>query len=89
MKDLERLLGLTADIVAAHVSNNIVPQSEVGELVTRVHQSLIKLTPVAGPEEHKTRKPIVSIKASVQPDYLTCLDCGKKQKALKRDMERM
>lgn len=81
----ETLLTLTADIVAAHVSHNSVAVSDVAELIGRVHQTLSGLgAPVApAPEESA---PAVSIRASVKPDYVVCLEDGKKMKMLKRHL---
>jgi predicted transcriptional regulator len=82
----ESLINLTADIVAAHVSNNSVPIGDVGELVRSVHESLTRLT-APTPEEPKQAKiPAVSIRASVKPDYVVCLQCGRKQKTLRRHL---
>jgi predicted transcriptional regulator len=79
----ETLITLTSDIVAAHVSNNGVAVEDVPSLITKVYSALASLgeTPVvveARPE------PAVSIRASVKPDYIVCLEDGKKLKMLKR-----
>jgi predicted transcriptional regulator len=81
----ETLLTLTADIVSAHVSNNSVALTDVASLVAGVHQSLASLgkaIDVVPP----VKVPVVSIKASIKPDYIVCLECGKKQKMLKRHL---
>ena len=81
------LITLTADIVAAHVSNNSVAVSDIAVLVERVHGALAGLdAPEAGPEAGK-RTPAVSVRASVKPDHLVCLECGSKQKTLKRHLD--
>ena len=79
------LLALTADIVGAHVSNNAVAVSDLPALISSVHTSLSKLGAVAVVEV-PAQQPAVSVKASVKPDHLVCLECGNKQKTLKRHL---
>ncbi|MBR0641284.1 MucR family transcriptional regulator [Plastoroseomonas hellenica] len=80
------LLALTAEIVAAHVANNSVTQADLPALIQNVHRTLAGLgEPPATPPEEK-RQPAVSIKRSITPDYLVCLDDGKKLKTLKRHL---
>jgi predicted transcriptional regulator len=85
--DTESLMTMTADIVAAHVSNNSVAVSDLPVLIAKVHGALAGLggTPV-GPEAEVNLTPAVSIRTSVKPDLITCLDCGKKMKILKRHL---
>lgn len=83
--DNNDLLALTADIVSAHVSNNNVPLSEVPNLIRSVHGSLAGLGQAAIPVE-EAKEPAVSIRASVKPDYIVCLEDGKKLKMLKRHL---
>ena len=80
----EMLVTLTADIVAAHVSNNSVAISDLSLLINNVHTALSGLgnTPV---EEEKP-VPAVSIRASVKPDHIVCLEDGKKLKMLRRHL---
>lgn len=81
----ETLVTLTADIVAAHVSNNSVAVSDLPVLIQNVHGALSGLgRPVAAPEVKQ--EPAVSIRASVKPDYIVCLEDGKKLKMLKRHL---
>ena len=77
---------LAADIVAAYVSNNSVPSTELPSLISEVHTALlrIKLGTVEAPPE--AAKPAISIKKSVTPDYIICLEDGKKFKSLKRHL---
>ncbi len=79
----ETLITLTADIVAAHVSNNSVAVNEVSTLIANVHNALNGLQ---AREENKEERPepAVSVRASIKPDYLVCLEDGKKLKMLKR-----
>lgn len=82
----EDLITLTADIVAAHVSNNNVPISDVSTLVQRVHEALAGLGTESASAEEVKKSPAVSPRTSIKPDYLTCLECGRKQRTLKRHL---
>lgn len=79
----ETLITLTSDIVAAHVSNNDVVVSDLPELITNVYNALANLGEVAEVVETKPQ-PAVSIRNSIKPDYIVCLEDGKKLKMLKR-----
>jgi len=81
----DTLLTLTADIVAAHVSNNSVAVNDIPNLIQNVHQALTGISGTGSVAEAKP-EPKVSIRASIKPDYITCLECGKKQKMLKRHL---
>lgn len=81
----ETLITLTADIVAAHVSNNSVAVSDLPLLIQNVHNALAGLGGVEAVPEVK-QEPAVSIRASVKPDYIVCLEDGKKLKMLKRHL---
>jgi predicted transcriptional regulator len=81
----ETLITLTADIVSAHVSNNSVAVNDLPQLIQNVHNALSGLgggseAPQAKPE------PAVSIRSSIKPDYIVCLEDGKKLKMLKRHL---
>jgi predicted transcriptional regulator len=81
----ELLITLTADIVAAHVSNNSVAVSDVSTLIGNVHAALAGLSgTVALPET--VLEPAVPVRNSVKRDYIVCLDDGKKLKMLKRHL---
>ena len=81
----DTLLTLTADIVAAHVSNNMVAVNDLPNLIQNVHGALSGISGrTSGPEPKP--EPKVSIRASVKPDYIVCLEDGKKQKMLKRHL---
>lgn len=84
MADNETLVALTADIVAAHVSNNSVSISDVAGLIGSVHASLTGISNVAAPEVAPAQIAAVSIRASIKPDYLVCLEDGARLKMLKR-----
>jgi predicted transcriptional regulator len=78
---------LAANIVAAYVSHNSVPASELPALILSVDAALRQLAsgqPVAAPVEKP--EPAVSIRKSITPDYLVCLDDGKKFKSLRRHL---
>jgi len=84
MEDQEMLVTLTADIVAAHVSNNSVAISDVPIVIRSVHEALAGLGVKAEPEVKQ--EPAVSIRASVKPDHIVCLEDGKKMKMLRRHL---
>ena len=81
----DTLITLTADIVAAHVSNNSVAVNDLPNLIQNVHEALSGISGTRSVTEAK-QEPKVSIRSSVKPDYITCLECGKKQKMLKRHL---
>ncbi|MCW3798521.1 MucR family transcriptional regulator [Sphingomonas sp. BN140010] len=81
----DTLITLTADIVAAHVSNNSVAVNDLPQLIQNVHGALAglggtQLAPESKPE------PKVPVRSSVKPDYIVCLEDGKKLKMLKRHL---
>jgi predicted transcriptional regulator len=82
------LIELTADVVAAYVSNNSVPVGELANLISDVHAALGRVggapAEVAAPTEKQ--KPAVNPKRSVHDDYIICLEDGKKFKSLKRHL---
>ena len=80
----ETLITLTSDIVAAHVSNNSVAVDELPALIKNVYGALSGLGAAA--QEEARPEPAVSIRASVKPDHLVCLEDGKKMKRLKRHL---
>jgi predicted transcriptional regulator len=82
----DALVGLTADVVAAYVSNNPVPASELPFLIGRVHAALQGSGSNTETEAPPPRKPAVPVKKSVMPDYIVCLEDGKKFKSLKRHL---
>lgn len=77
------LVKLTTSIVSAHAANNPVPLGDVADLIQTVHSALIGLNQ-SGPEAQPQQEPAVNPKRSVTDDHIVCLDCGKKQKVLKR-----
>lgn len=81
----ENLITLTADIVAAHVTNNKVELSDMPRLIGSVYDALVGVGQAKKPEE-PALVPAVSIRASVKPDHIVCLEDGKKLKMLKRHL---
>src|SRR5579859_6200049 len=80
------LLPLVTDIVAAHLSNNNVPSNELPQLIREVYQALAAASG-GGPAPKERPAPAVSIKKSITPEYIVCLEDGKKLKMLKRRSE--
>lgn len=81
----EMLMGLTAEVVAAYVSNNSVPAADLAALISNVHAALGNMGgPVEPAPVLEKQKPAVNPKRSVHEDYIICLEDGKKFKSLKR-----
>jgi predicted transcriptional regulator len=80
------VLSLTAEIVAAHVSNNTVPLADLPALIQQVFQTLSSIGN-GDPQQQPRPEPAVPIKKSVMPDYIVCLEDGKKLKMLKRHLK--
>jgi len=81
------LAKLTASMVSAYVSRNVISIADLPALINSVHQSLAGLgQPVASVEPVADLKPAVSIKKSVTPEFIICLEDGKKLKMLKRHL---
>jgi predicted transcriptional regulator len=80
------ILGLTATIVAAFVANNSVPPPDLGELIRNVHTALVAIAGKTAAQPREELKPAIPVKRSVTPDYLVCLEDGKKFKSLKRHL---
>ena len=77
---------LAADIVSAYVSNNSVPSADLPSLISDVHLALMKVGNGAAEAPTEAPKPAISIKKSITPDYIICLEDGKKFKSLKRHL---
>ncbi len=78
----ETLITLTSDVVTAHVSNNNVAVSDLPLIINNVHEALLGLTS----KTDDLPEPAVPIKSSIKPDYIVCLEDGKKLKMLKRHL---
>jgi predicted transcriptional regulator len=79
-------LDLAVDIVSAYVSNNTVPAGDLPALIHEVHAALSRVTTGVVEAPVEAPKPAVSIKKSVTPDFIICLEDGKKFKSLKRHL---
>src|ERR1043165_4065504 len=77
---------LTADIVSAYVSNNSVSASDIPNLINQVHHALVRVSAGQSDAAPEPLKPAISVKKSITPDYLVCLEDGKKFKSLKRHL---
>ena len=88
MDQLDRpdLVGLTAEIVSAYVSKNTVGREDLGSIIFDVHDALSRASNRVGSAEREELKPAIALKKSVTPDYIVCLEDGKKFKSLKRHL---
>src|SRR5260370_30748128 len=77
---------LTASIVSAYVSKNSVPTADLPALIGQVHVVLTRVSSGHGDAPSEPPKPAVSVKKSITPDYIVCLEDGKKFKSLKRHL---
>jgi len=80
------LVDLTAKIVSAFVSNNTIGPGDLPQLINDTYAALSRVTVGAPAPEREKLKPKVSVKDSIRPDYLICLEDGKKFKSLKRHL---
>jgi predicted transcriptional regulator len=80
------LIDLTADIVSAYVSNNSVSSGDIPALINQVHSALLRVVSGSGEVSVGPLKPAIAVRKSVTPDYIICLDDGKKFKSLKRHL---
>jgi predicted transcriptional regulator len=80
---------LTTAVVSAFVTKNTVSAADLPKLITDVHEALAMLGAPAAPEAVETLKPAVSVRKSITPDYLICLEDGKKFKSLKRHLSQI
>ena len=79
---------LASEIVAAFVSNNPLPKSELPSLILAVHTAMVRLAavPESVPLQIEVKTPAVPIRRSITPDFLICLDDGKRFKSLRRHL---
>jgi predicted transcriptional regulator len=80
------LLRLTVEVVSSYVSNNTLTHDELPKLIASTHQALTRLNAEPLPVEREEQKPATTVKRSVTPDYIVCLEDGKKFKSLKRHL---
>ncbi|MCA0423469.1 MAG: MucR family transcriptional regulator [Proteobacteria bacterium] len=86
MSDESSYIELAADIVSAYVSNNSVPASDLPSLIAEIHTALTRLNGPVVEEPSEPQKPAISVKKSIAPDFIVCLEDGKKFKSLKRHL---
>ena len=85
-KNEDELLRLTANIVASYVGNNSLTADQVPEIIRTVSTALRRLEQGEGGSEKRATKPAVPIRRSITPDYIVCLEDGRKLKMLKRHL---
>jgi predicted transcriptional regulator len=86
MDDKSEIIEMTADIVSAYVGNNSVSATDLPSLIQSVHRALASVNGAGEPVEAAPKEPAVSIKKSITPDFLICLEDGRKFKSLKRHL---
>lgn len=77
---------LTASIVSAYVSNNPTTAAEIPALISQIYAALLRVSSSTSDVQSEPAKPAVSVKKSMTPDYLVCLEDGKRFKSLKRHL---
>jgi predicted transcriptional regulator len=77
---------LTAGIVSAYVSNNAVAAADISALISQVHMALMRVSNGQGEVAQDIARPAIAVKKSVTPEYIICLEDGKKFKSLKRHL---
>ena len=82
----EDVLRMTTEVVAAYVANNVLPVSQISEVIGAAHRSLSTLHGGGGELQAEPAGPAVPIRRSVKPDFIVCLEDGKKLKMLKRHL---
>ena len=85
-EDSATYVELAAEIVSAYVSNNTVPAGEIPGLINQVHAALARVSGKPAEGSSEPLKPAVSVKKSITPEYIVCLEDGKKFKSLKRHL---
>ncbi|HYD89165.1 MAG TPA: MucR family transcriptional regulator [Vitreimonas sp.] len=86
MEKQQDLVGMAAEIVSAFVSANQVAPQEIPALIRTVHSALLEISDSKGTAHEPALEPAVSVKKSITPDYIICLEDGKKFKSLKRHL---
>lgn len=82
----ENLVALTADVVAAYVSNNTVPADQIASVISSVHASFSGILAPPKPQEPERPVPRIPVKKTITPDYLISLEDGRQYKSLKRHL---
>lgn len=86
MDEKPELIEMTAEIVAAYVENNTIGTSDLPGLIQSVHRALASVSSGADAAEAAPKEPAVPVRRSITPDYLVCLEDGRKFKSLKRHL---
>ncbi len=86
MDDKTEITGMTADIVSAYVSNNSIATADIPNLIQSVFRALASVSTTAETVEAAPREPAVPVRRSITPDFLVCLEDGRKFKSLKRHL---
>ena len=86
MDDKSEVIEMTADIVSAYVGNNSVSAADLPALIQSVHRALSSVSAGAEAVEAAPKEPAVPLKRSITPDFLICLEDGRKFKSLKRHL---
>ena len=86
MDDKSEIIEMTADIVSAYVGNNSVAAADLPSLIQNIRRALPGVNSTPEPVEVSVKEPAVSLKRSITPDYLICLEDGRKFKSLKRHL---
>ena len=84
--DATKFIGLTAEIVSAYVSNNTVASGDLPALIGQIHTALLRVSSGEAQSSSEPLKPAVTVKKSITPDFIICLEDGKKFKSLKRHL---
>ena len=86
MDDKSEIIEMTADIVSAYVGNNTVATADLPNLIQSIHRALTGVAAGADTVEVAPKEPAVPLKRSITPDFLICLEDGRKFKSLKRHL---
>ena len=86
MGDRTNFIDQTTNIVSAYVSRNPVPAEQISALINQVHTALMRVASGQSQSSAAPHRPAVLLKKSITPDYLVCLEDGKKFKSLKRHL---
>lgn len=86
-EDSNPIVTRTADIVSAYVTNNVVPAAEIGRLIADVHAALsLACAQTSTALAVEKQKPAISVRKSIQDNYISCLECGASFKSVKRHL---
>jgi predicted transcriptional regulator len=84
--DTNSTIALAAEIVSAYLSNNTVASADIPALISQVHSALLRVSSGEAQSPSEPLKPAVPVKKSINPDFIVCLEDGKKFKSLKRHL---